>query len=109
MQPPRNKRQRELALVERRKQKEERREIRKRDKDAAPDGSAGGVDPDIAHIIPGPQPIPEWMVPVAVKPANTQSNVQAKPAANVAVQIKPVSAPVQKLASPNVVSLPPKP
>lgn len=60
MQPARNKRQKELARLERQKEKEARREERKREK-ADRDPHEDGVDPDIAGIIPGPQPIPEWM------------------------------------------------
>ncbi|MEW5741592.1 MAG: hypothetical protein AB1938_21925 [Myxococcota bacterium] len=60
MQPARNKRQKELARQEKQKEKEARREERKREK-AERSPAAAGVDPDIAHITPGPQPIPEWM------------------------------------------------
>ncbi len=58
MQPPRNKRQRELARLDHRREKEAKREERKKTKDDLPK-SADGVDPDIAHIVPGPQPLPE--------------------------------------------------
>jgi hypothetical protein len=60
MQPARNKRQKELARLEKQKEKDARREERKKEKsERAP--TAGGVDPDIAGITPGPQPVPEWM------------------------------------------------
>ena len=51
------KRQKELAREEKRKEKLEKKEKRKQDKDgqAVPDG----VDPDIAGIVPGPQPLPD--------------------------------------------------
>jgi hypothetical protein len=55
MQPRSNKRQKELARLEKRKEKDERREQRKKEKDERPPGDVG-IDPDIAGIIPGPQP-----------------------------------------------------
>ena len=58
MQPRSNKRQKELAREERRKEKETQREERKKEKADRPPGALG-EDPDIAGIIPGPQPIPE--------------------------------------------------
>jgi hypothetical protein len=53
-----NKRQKEKLRQERQKEKEEKRMQRKVDKDRRP-AAEGDVDPDIAGIIPGPQPIPE--------------------------------------------------
>ncbi len=52
------KRQRELAKQEKRKLKEERRVQRKEQKalEAAEGGGKPEVDPDIAEIVPGPQP-----------------------------------------------------
>lgn len=55
--PTLEKRAKERARQERRKQKEERRAIAKSQKGAAP-RAAGGEDPDIAGIVPGPQPSP---------------------------------------------------
>ena len=52
------KRQKERQRQERQREKEAKRAERKRDKVDRPEGEAG-VDPDIAGIIPGPQPIPE--------------------------------------------------
>jgi hypothetical protein len=54
VQPRSNKRQKELSRLERRKEKDERREQRKKEKTerVTPEGE----DPDIAGIIPGPQP-----------------------------------------------------
>lgn len=49
------KRQKELSREEKRREKEERREQRKREKAERPD-APDGVDPDIAGIVPGPQP-----------------------------------------------------
>ncbi len=57
MQPRSNKRQKELARLEKRKEKDERREQRKKEK--ADRVTPEGEDPDIAGIIPGPQPLPE--------------------------------------------------
>jgi hypothetical protein len=52
------KRERERARQDKRREKDRRREERKQERDARPD-PGGGVDPDIAGIVPGPQPIPE--------------------------------------------------
>jgi hypothetical protein len=49
------KRQRERNRQEKQREKEQRRDQRKRDKPAKP-VTANGEDPDIAGIIPGPQP-----------------------------------------------------
>ncbi len=57
--PSVNKRQKERQRQERQREKSAKREERKRDKDNAPPVT-GGEDPDIAGIIPGPQPPPEW-------------------------------------------------
>ena len=57
MQPRSNKRQKELSRLERRKEKDERREQRK--KERAERVVTEGEDPDIAGIVPGPQPKPE--------------------------------------------------
>lgn len=51
-----NKRQKERARQERNADKQVKREERKRLKAERPDRAEGGVDPDIAHITPGPQP-----------------------------------------------------
>lgn len=52
------KRARERALAERRHNKLARRTEDKSDRSKA-DGAAGTEDPDIAGIVPGPQP-PQW-------------------------------------------------
>ena len=53
------KREREKARMEKQKAKEARRAERTRrpaqDRDS-------GVDPDIAHIRPGPQPLADWQI-----------------------------------------------
>jgi hypothetical protein len=59
--PTAAKREREKALAERRKFKESRRRDSKERKDMAT-GRDEGVDPDIAHIKLGPQPLADWQV-----------------------------------------------
>lgn len=53
------KREREKARMEKQKMKEARRADK-------PTGSspraADGIDPDIAHIKPGPQPLADWQI-----------------------------------------------
>lgn len=56
--PSFSKRQKEQARAEQAKRKAEKREQRKEEKANKPD-SAPGIDPDIAHIVPGPQPLPD--------------------------------------------------
>jgi hypothetical protein len=56
--PSVNKRLKERNRQDKQKEKEAKREQRKHDKPARPE-SANGEDPDIAGIIPGPQPIPD--------------------------------------------------
>ena len=55
--PTLEKRAKERARQEKRKQKEERRAIAKMQKTGTP-RQAGEEDPDIAGIVPGPQPSP---------------------------------------------------
>lgn len=56
--PTISKRQKEKAREEKRKQKEQRRLLRKEERSRRP-RNATGEDPDIAGIVPGPQPPPE--------------------------------------------------
>jgi hypothetical protein len=49
------KRQKERARQQRQQDKQTKRDERKREKADRPSRADGGVDPDIAHIIPGPQ------------------------------------------------------
>jgi hypothetical protein len=58
--PTAAKREREKALIERRQQKEARR----RDAKDRPSGGPrqDGIDPDIAGIVPGPQPLADWQI-----------------------------------------------
>ena len=55
-----NKRLKEKARQDRQREKAEKRERRKHDKDNRP-AAAPGEDPDLVGIVPGPQPIEEWM------------------------------------------------
>jgi hypothetical protein len=59
--PTAAKREREKALTERRKEKEARRRDAKDRKDTS-GPRADGIDPDIADIKLGPQPLAEWQV-----------------------------------------------
>lgn len=58
--PSITKRQKERARQERKEKKAERRTRRQAEKDARPDKPTG-MDPDIADIKPGPQPLP-WEI-----------------------------------------------
>lgn len=51
-------RQRERSLAERRREKAAKRAAQK-ERRPQPQPTADGVDPDIAHIVPGPQPSTE--------------------------------------------------
>jgi hypothetical protein len=57
--PTAAKREREKALAERRKNKELRRQNSKERKEMEGPRSEG-IDPDIAHIKLGPQPLADW-------------------------------------------------
>ncbi|MBI4886504.1 MAG: hypothetical protein HY824_05395 [Acidobacteria bacterium] len=59
--PTAAKREREKALIERRQQKAAKREDLKRHK-AEQDRPSDGIDPDIAGITPGPQPLADWQL-----------------------------------------------
>ncbi len=54
--PSVKKRQKELSRQEHQRDKAERRRERKAEKETRGEGSAG-EDPDLAGIVPGPQPI----------------------------------------------------
>jgi len=56
--PTQNKRARERAKQEKQQQKAARRLESKQRRAADPGGTSDGVDPDIAGIVPGPQPSP---------------------------------------------------
>jgi hypothetical protein len=57
-----NKRLKEKARQEKQQDKAMKREQRKVEKDNRP-AAAPGEDPDIAGIVPGPQPVEEWPEP----------------------------------------------
>lgn len=59
MQGKSTKRQKEQARIQHQKDKEAKREERKRTKAERPARQPGDVDPDIAGIVPGPQPVVE--------------------------------------------------
>jgi hypothetical protein len=59
--PTAAKREREKGLIEHRQQKAERRRQEKERKDSSP-SAPDGVDPDIADIKLGPQPLAEWQI-----------------------------------------------
>lgn len=54
-----SKRQKELARLEHKKEKAAEKEKRKAEKAARGPRDPNAVDPDIAHIVPGPQPVLE--------------------------------------------------
>ena len=58
--PTTNKRQREQARIAKRNDKAARLADRKRVGDRS--DLPAGVDPDIAHIRPGPQPLADWQI-----------------------------------------------
>ena len=68
--PTAAKREREKALIERRQQKEARRRDPSKDR---PDGGSlpEGMDPDIAGIVPGPQPLADWQIEDEEKEASS--------------------------------------
>ena len=53
------KREREKARMEKQKMKEARRADRAQ---RPADRNSNGIDPDIAHIKPGPQPLADWQI-----------------------------------------------
>jgi hypothetical protein len=59
MQGRGTKRQREQSRLQQRQSKDVKREERKRVKADTVANTAEGEDPDIAGIIPGPQPLPQ--------------------------------------------------
>jgi hypothetical protein len=56
MQPGASKRQKELARQQRAQEKAAKRQERKKEKMLRSDLPEGAEDPDIAGIVPGPQP-----------------------------------------------------
>ena len=58
MQGTATKRQKEQKRLEQRQQKAQEKAMRKKEKAERP-AVVDGIDPDIAGIVPGPQPLPE--------------------------------------------------
>lgn len=56
--PSVNKRQKEKNRQDKQREKDAKRKQRREERDNRPTGETG-VDPDIAHIVPGPQPLPD--------------------------------------------------
>ena len=65
----RGKRERERARAEKQKQKAAKREEAKQRRSQTEPGQPGGVDPDIAGIVPGPQANP-WLDDLDDEPAD---------------------------------------
>lgn len=59
MPPSVQKRQKERDRQERQREKDARRQEKRKEKAEKP-ATLDGVDPDIAHIVPGEQPPPLW-------------------------------------------------
>jgi hypothetical protein len=57
--PGTTKRQKEASRRDYQHKKAEKKELRKREKETRTSETAPGEDPDIAGIVPGPQPLPE--------------------------------------------------
>ena len=60
--PTLQKREREKAKQERQRQKETRRNDAKERRGTTPMRPDGDEDPDLAGIVPGPQPLAEWQI-----------------------------------------------
>jgi hypothetical protein len=76
--PTAAKRHREKSLIERRQQKEARRREAKDNKEETI--RTDGMDPDIANIVPGPQPLADWQIEDEVEVETTDAGepVEAK-------------------------------
>lgn len=59
MQGTATKRQKEQKRLEARQKKAAEKALRKKEKAERPETATDGIDPDIAGIVPGPQPLPE--------------------------------------------------
>ena len=74
--PTLQKRQRERARQDRQKDKSARRDEAKTRRASAPERT-GDLDPDIAHIAPGPQPLSDWQEELrAEQEAEQQDDLQ---------------------------------
>jgi hypothetical protein len=65
------KREREKARMEKQKMKEARRADRSQ---RPTDRPGDGLDPDIAHIKPGPQPLADWQLELQEEAAEENKN-----------------------------------
>lgn len=79
--PTLQKRQRERERQQRQKDKFARREESKQRKDSAPE-TAHGVDQDIAHIVPGPQPLAEWQIELKKEEEAAKASAEAQSTAD---------------------------
>ena len=70
------KRQRERERIEKQKQKTAKRLERGHRPSERAD--AGGEDPDIAHIVPGPQPLADWQIDEAEAAAKEAKDAKEK-------------------------------
>jgi hypothetical protein len=59
MQGRSTKRQKEMARQQKQREKDAKKAERKNEKEQRPARGPGDEDPDIAGIVPGPQPLPE--------------------------------------------------
>lgn len=57
--PSVNKRQKEKNRQDKQREKLEKRQQRSKNERPRADSADGAIDPDIAGIVPGPQPLPE--------------------------------------------------
>ena len=74
--PTAAKRNREKTLIERRQQKEARRREAKDNKEETI--RADGLAPDIADIVPGPQPLADWQIEDEVEAADEGEPAEVK-------------------------------
>ena len=73
--PSVNKRRKEANRREKKAAKAEKRAARSADKAAKVPGPSGDEDPDIAGIVPGPQPLP-WAEFADIEPEDEESEEQ---------------------------------
>lgn len=76
------KRQREREKQERRQAKQERRQLRKEEKSDRPSRADMEVDPDIAGIVPGPQPLPDDEKDIGNPPTSPEPQKDLTPSAS---------------------------
>jgi len=73
--PSVNKRRKEASRREKKAAKAEKRAARSADKATKAPGPSGDEDPDIAGIVPGPQPLP-WAEFADIEPEEEESEEQ---------------------------------